>query len=57
MLKAILFDFDGVIVDSREATIEYFQETLRHFNLPEPHKEQFAKLKIEYDCKQLSRLY
>jgi HAD superfamily hydrolase (TIGR01549 family) len=39
-LKAILWDFDGVIVDSHDATIEYFQETLQHFGLrvPDPHE-------------------
>jgi pyrophosphatase PpaX len=43
-LKAIFFDFDGVIVNSRQATIEYFQETLRHFKLPVPKDEDFNKL-------------
>lgn len=44
MLKAIFFDFDGVIVNSRKATIEYFQETMRHFKLPVPKNEDFTKL-------------
>lgn len=44
MLKAIFFDFDGVIIDSKEATIAYFQETFRHFRLPVPTKKDFTGL-------------
>ncbi len=44
MLQAILFDLDGVIVDSRKSTIQYFQETFRHFNLPVPKEEDFLPL-------------
>lgn len=44
MIKAILFDFDGVLIDSRKATVEYFQETLRHFGYPVPKEEDFESL-------------
>lgn len=44
MIKAILFDFDGVLIDSREATIKGFQETMRHFKLPIPQKKEFNGL-------------
>lgn len=44
MLEAILFDLDGVIIDSRSTTIRYFKETLTHFNLPIPNNERFEKV-------------
>ncbi|MBI4098388.1 MAG: HAD family hydrolase [Candidatus Levybacteria bacterium] len=44
MIKAVLFDFDGVIIDSEKSTIEFFQETFRHFNLPIPQKKDFEPL-------------
>lgn len=43
-IKAILIDFDGVIVDSYEATIYYFQKTLKHFGKRIPNKKEFDKL-------------
>jgi len=43
MIKAVIFDFDGVIVDSYEATIFYMQKTLRHFNKKAPAKKDFDK--------------
>lgn len=44
MIKTVIFDFDGVIVDSYEATIYYMQKTLRHFNKKVPQKKDFDKL-------------
>lgn len=44
MIEAVLFDFDGVIVDSHRATIEYFQETLQHFGYPVPRAVDFEPL-------------
>ncbi len=44
MIKAVIFDFDGIIIDSNPTTISYFQETMRHFNLPIPSKKDFEPL-------------
>ncbi|MGC9599394.1 MAG: HAD family hydrolase [Minisyncoccia bacterium] len=44
IIEAILFDLDGVIVDSNRPTIEYFQETFRHFKLPIPQEKDFLPL-------------
>ena len=44
MIKAVIFDFDGVIVDSYEATIYYISKTIKHFNYPAPKKSDFKKL-------------
>jgi phosphoglycolate phosphatase len=44
MTKAVLFDLDGVLVDSYETTITYFQESLSHFGYPKPAKEAFLPL-------------
>lgn len=42
-LKAIIFDFDGVIIDSFEQWFNVFNETRRSFNLGEIGKEEFRK--------------
>ncbi len=44
MLKAILFDFDGVVVDTYEHTIYCFQLTLKHYNKKVPNREDFQGL-------------
>lgn len=44
MIKAIIFDFDGVIVDSYYATTNYFQKTLAHFHKRVPKDEEFKDL-------------
>ena len=33
-IKAVIYDFDGVIVDSREANAAYYNRLLKHFGLP-----------------------
>ena len=33
-LKAVIYDFDGVIVDSRQANEFYYNRLLKHFGLP-----------------------
>lgn len=43
MLKAILFDFDGVIVDSNEHSIHCFQKTFEYFNKPVPSSEEILQ--------------
>lgn len=44
MIKAILFDFDGTLIDSNKNTLEYFKATLRHYNHPIPADERFESL-------------
>lgn len=44
MINTILFDCDGVLVNSYESTISYLQKTFKHFNLPVPPKESFLPL-------------
>ena len=39
-MKQILFDLDGTLTDSGEGIIHCAQETLSHFGLPVPSKEQ-----------------
>jgi phosphoglycolate phosphatase len=38
--KALIYDFDGVIVDSSEANEFYYNRLLRHFGLPPVRAEQ-----------------
>jgi len=42
-LKAILFDFDGVIVDSFEAWFKVFNKIRKEYNLKEIKKDYFLK--------------
>lgn len=44
MLKAILFDFDGVIVNSYEHTIYCFQNIFEKFGKPIPSDDDFKSL-------------
>ncbi len=44
MIKAIIFDFDGTIIDSNKATVNFLQETFRYFNLRIPEKEEITHL-------------
>jgi HAD superfamily hydrolase (TIGR01549 family) len=38
-IKAVVYDFDGVIVDSSEANAAYYNRLLRHFGLPKVQVE------------------
>jgi HAD superfamily hydrolase (TIGR01509 family) len=39
-IKAVIYDFDGVIVDSREANVAYYNRLLSDFGLPPVREEQ-----------------
>ena len=43
-LAGVIFDCDGVIVDSRESNTVFYNRVLEHFNLPHmtPEQEQFC---------------
>lgn len=43
-IKSIIFDFDGVIIDSYDATIHYIQKTIKQANQPVPNREDFNGL-------------
>ena len=44
MIKGVFFDFDGVLIDSKQSTIAYFQETFRHFKIPVLREEDFENI-------------
>jgi HAD superfamily hydrolase (TIGR01549 family) len=41
-LKAIIFDLDGVIIDSLDAWLKVFNNTRQHYKLPEITKKEFV---------------
>src|SRR5687768_149102 len=41
MIRAVLFDMDGVLVDSEPAHLEVTRESLRHFGLPLPDDDDW----------------
>ena len=44
MIKAILFDMDGVLVDSFEAWAKLVDATARHFGYPSVGREEFLNV-------------
>ncbi|MBI2654329.1 HAD family hydrolase [Candidatus Woesearchaeota archaeon] len=53
-VKAVLFDLDGVLVDSLDAWFNVFNDSLKHFGFKKLTKKQFTKdfgAPIEYDVK------
>ncbi len=48
---ALLFDMDGVLIDSLDAWWEGFNESLRHFKQKEISKEEFIKTYWGYDLR------
>ncbi len=41
MIKAVLFDIDGVLVDSREANIQYYKDLIQYAGYPPPSGNVF----------------
>lgn len=44
MIKAVLFDIDGVLVDSFEANLKFYQDLLSKAGYSPPTRKQFSKL-------------
>ena len=43
MIKAIIFDIDGVLLDSFEANLKFFQDLMEKFNHQPPTRKQYVK--------------
>ena len=43
MIKAVLFDIDGVLLDSFEAGLLFFQDILAHMGYPKPNRDEYRK--------------
>ncbi len=43
MIKAVIFDVDGVIVDSKESNIVFFQKLIVKAGFPKPSREEILK--------------
>jgi pyrophosphatase PpaX len=43
-MKAILFDIDGVLLDSFEANLKFFQDIMQKLDRRKPTREEFSKL-------------
>ncbi len=39
-VEAVMFDFDGTLMNTIDIIVESYQKTYRHFNLPEPSVEE-----------------
>ncbi len=44
MIKAVIFDVDGVLIDSFDANLKFYQDLLHFAGYPPPTREQFAPL-------------
>lgn len=42
-IKAVIFDKDGVLLDSMDACYQAFSDMIRHFNLEEVSKDEFVR--------------
>lgn len=44
MIKAVIFDIDGVLLDSFEANLKFFQNVMIHFGYHPPTREEFPPI-------------
>jgi HAD superfamily hydrolase (TIGR01509 family) len=56
-IKAVIYDFDGVIVDSCEANKAYYNRLLRHFGLPPVQPEQMEVIQTRTSQEAIASLF
>ncbi len=56
-IKAVIYDFDGVIVDSREANAAYYNRLLWHFGLPPVQPEQMEVIQTRTSQEAIAFLF
>src|SRR3989338_8072184 len=44
MIKAVIFDIDGVLLDSFEANLKFFQDLMMKFGYSPPTREEFPSI-------------
>lgn len=44
MIKAILFDVDGCLIDSFESNLDFFQKVMKHFGFSGPTREEYKSM-------------
>lgn len=44
MMKAILFDVDGCLIDSFESNLDFFQKVMKHFGFEGPTREEYKNM-------------
>lgn len=44
MIRAVLFDVDGVLLDSFEANLKFVQDLARHVGYPAPTREMYSRM-------------
>jgi phosphoglycolate phosphatase len=56
-IKVVAFDCDGVLFDTKEANMAYYNQVLNHFGLPAMTKEQFAFIQMHTVDQSLAHLF
>ncbi|MDR4506043.1 MAG: HAD family hydrolase [Candidatus Scalindua sp.] len=56
-VKLVIFDCDGVMFDTEKANTSYYNEILRHFNMPDMTPEQFSFVQMHTARDSLAHLF
>jgi len=56
-IKAVIYDFDGVIVDSRQANTAYYNRLLTHLGLPPVRPEQMEVIQTRTSHEVIASLF